>query len=355
LVVARREPLVNNRVPTLRLASVRPLSALTPPSYEGCQAALAMPANGPSRLLRLVTTRDASGDSAPAAVDGTANYEAMFVASLDVVERVIRYVCQRHKLAGPEADDFGSEVKIRLIDNDYEVFRKFQQRSSLRTYLTIVIQRIYLDYRNHVWGKWRPSAEAQRLGPIAMQLERLMRRDGLGFEEACEHLRTNEGVRATDADLAALFVRLPVRTRRAMVSDDALEALPDRTNPADDGLLSTERQAAARRILDALTTAVRALGDQDRVILRLRFQDGLAVADIARALHLDQKTLYRRFDALLRRLRVALEAAGVDREEATEIVNRKDVDISLALLGGPPEADGPAAAPDPSGAEGTPS
>jgi RNA polymerase sigma factor (sigma-70 family) len=309
-----------------------------------------MPANGPSQRLRLATTRDASGDGAPATVDGTAHYEAMFVSSLEVVERVIRYVCQRHKLAGFEADDFGSEVKTRLMDQDYEVFRKFQQRSSLRTYLTIVIQRIYLDYRNHVWGKWRPSAEAQRLGPIAIQLERLVGRDGLGFEQACEHLRTNDGIRATDADLAALFVRLPVRTRRAMVSDDTLEALPDRTNPADDGLLSTERQAAVRRILDALTGAVQALGDQDRVILRLRFQDGLGVADIARALHLDQKPLYRRFDALLHQLRAALEAAGIDRLEASEIVNRKDVDISLALLGGPPGAGATPAVPGPSGA-----
>jgi len=309
-----------------------------------------MPANGPSQRLRLATTRDASGDGAPAAVDATAHYQAMFISNLDVVERVIRYVCQRHKLAGLEADDFESEVKIRLVDHDYEVLRKFQRRSSLRTYLTIVIQRIYLDYRNHLWGKWRPSAEAQRLGSIAVQLERLIGRDGLGFEQACEHLRTNDGIRATDADLAALFVRLPVRTRRAMVSDDALEGVPDRTNAADDRLLSPERQAMARRILDALTTAVRALGDQDRVILRLRFQDGLAVADIGRALHLDQKPLYRRFDALLHQLRAALEAAGIDRTEACEIVNRKDVDISLALLGGPPEADSSRSTPGPSGA-----
>jgi len=348
--VARREPLVNNRVPTFRLASVSPFARLARPTYGRCQAALPMPANGPSQRLRLATTRDASGDGAPAAVDPTAHYQAMFISNLDVVERVIRYVCQRHKLAGLEADDFESEVKIRLVDHDYEVLRKFQRRSSLRTYLTIVIQRIYLDYRNHLWGKWRPSAEAQRLGSIAVQLERLIGRDGLGFEQACEHLRTNDGIRATDADLAALFVRLPVRTRRAMVSDDALEGVPDRTNAADDRLLSPERQAMARRILDALTTAVRALGDQDRVILRLRFQDGLAVADIGRALHLDQKPLYRRFDALLHQLRAALEAAGIDRTEACEIVNRKDVDISLALLGGPPEADSSRSTPGPSGA-----
>ena len=135
-----------------------------------------------------------------------------------------------------------------------------------------------------------------------------------------------------------------------MVSDDTLEGVPDRTNAVDDRLLSPERQAVARRILDTLTTAVRALRDQDRVILRLRFQDGLAVADIARALHLDQKPLYRRFEVVLKQLRAALEAAGIDRTEACEIVNRKDVDISLALLGGPPEADSSRSTPGPSGA-----
>ena len=81
---------------------------------------------------------------------------------------------------------------------------------------------------------------------------------------------------------------------------------------------------------------MRSLSDLDRLILRLRFQDGLAVADIARALHLDQKPLYRRFEELLRRLRAALEAAGIDPVQACELVNRKDVDISLALLGGTP-------------------
>ena len=40
------------------------------------------------------------------------------------------------------------------------------------------------DWRNARWGKWRPSAEARRQGALATHLERLMRRDGLTFEEA---------------------------------------------------------------------------------------------------------------------------------------------------------------------------
>jgi RNA polymerase sigma factor (sigma-70 family) len=295
-----------------------------------------MPVNGPGQRVRHVPTRGSGGDSPAAVSHNTNDYETMFVSNLAVVESTIRYVCQRQKLSGSEAEEFGSEVKVRLVDHDYEVFRKFQHRSSLRTYLTIVIQRIYLDFRNHLWGKWRPSAEAQRLGPVAVRLETLMARDGFSFDQACEYLRTNEHIGMLDSELDAIVVRLPTRTRRTMVSEEEIEAVADSGNRVDDPLSHDERRADARRILDALTVAIQALTDQERVILRLRFHDGLAVADIARALHLDQKPLYRHFDTLLRQLRAALEAAGVGPAEASELVNRKDVDISLALLGRTP-------------------
>ena len=149
-------------------------------------------------------------------------------------------------------------------------------------------------------------------------------------------LRTNEGVTATESDLAEIAVRLPQRPRRAMVGEEALESVPATDGAFDDPILSEERHKATRRVLNALGGAMQTLGDQDRLILRLKFQEGLGIADIARALHLEQKPLYRRLDALLDRLRSALEAAGIDRLHAAEIVNREDVDISLALLGGTP-------------------
>ena len=345
LAVARREPLVNNRALDFGPASLGAASAPSSPSCGQSQTPLAMPANGPGQRARLVPTRGASGDGTAAVDRDTDHYKAMFVSNLDVVETVIRFVCHRQKLSSSEAEEFDSEVKVRLVDHDYEVFRKFQHRSSLRTYLTIVIQRMYLDFRNHLWGKWRPSAEAQRLGPVAVRLETLMARDGLSFDQACEYLRTNEDIAASDSDLDAIVVRLPTRTRRAMVGEEELEAVADTTSRVDDRLIANERCADARRILDALKSALRSLSGQDRVILRLRFQDGLKAADIARALHLDQKLLYRRFDALLRQLRAALEAAGIDPVEACELMNRNDMDISLALVGETSGADDPGTGP----------
>jgi len=296
--------------------------------------AAANPARGLGQRLRLVTTRDSHPTALPGNAGQASAHEAAFLSNLALIDGVVRFICQRHKLSGSEAEDFSSEVRLRLVENDYEVFRRFQQRSSLRTYLTVVIQRIYLDYRNHLWGKWRPSAEARRLGPLAIRLERLLARDGLRFEEACEVLRTNEGVTATESDLAEIAVRLPQRPRRAMVGEEALEAVPAADGAFDDPILSEERHKATRRVLAALGGAMQTLGDQDRLILRLRFQEGLGIADIARALHLEQKPLYRRLDGLLDQLRTALEAAGIERLRAAAIVNREDVDISLALLGG---------------------
>ena len=334
LAVAKRESLMNNRGLDSGPARVGAGSAPSILSRGQSHTPHNMPANGTGQRVHLVPTRGTSGDDTVAVAGDGHLYETMFVSNLDVIESVIRYVCQRQKLTGSEVDEFDSEVKVRLVDHDYEVFRKFQHRSSLRTYLTIVIQRIYLDYRNHLWGKWRPSAEAQRLGPTAVRLETLIARDGFSFDQACEYLRTNEHIAALDSDLYAIVVRLPAKSRRAMVGEAEMEAVADPTSRVEDRLLSNQRRADARRIRDALTSAMRSLSDQDRVILRLRFQDGLAVADIARALHLDQKPLYRRFDALLRQLRAALEAAGIGAVEACELMNRRDVDISLALLGG---------------------
>jgi RNA polymerase sigma factor for flagellar operon FliA len=290
-----------------------------------------VPEGGQGKRLRLVTSRDSSPTATPDGANRGSAHEAAFVSNLALIDSIVRFVCRRQRLSESDADDFGSEVRMRLVDNDYEVFRRFQERSSLRTYLTIVIQRIYLDYRNHQWGKWRPSAEARRLGPIAVRLENLLVRDGLPFGEACEVLRTNEGVLATESDLVAIAVRLPRRTRRLVVGEEQLDGVAG-LGDVEDGVVSRERRDAARRVIAALERATETLEDQDRLILRLKFQEGLGVADVARALHLEQRPLYRRLNALLQRLRTALEEAGIDRLEANAIINREDVDISLALL-----------------------
>src|SRR6202008_4136539 len=107
--------------------------------------------------------------------------------------RVGRTIARRHQLSADEADELGSSVRLKLVENDYEVLRKFEGRSQLRTYLTTVVKRHFLDDRNARWGKWRPSAQARRLGPVAVLLDQFLTRDRLPFEEAVQAIEARHG------------------------------------------------------------------------------------------------------------------------------------------------------------------
>jgi RNA polymerase sigma factor (sigma-70 family) len=253
--------------------------------------------------------------------------EALFLSQLAVIERVISFVSSRHHLPGVDADDFASHVKLKIIEDDYAILQKFQGRSSLRTYLTVVIQRLFLDYRISAWGKWRPSAEATRGGEIAVLLEKLMGRDGYGFDEACELLETNHQVTVPRAELEAIAGRLPGRLRRRFESDDALAQVAADQPPPDDAIAEKERTMTAARVDAALKSATAGLETQDRLILALRFEDGRTVVEIARMLRLDQKGLYRRLERVMKALRSALEAHGVDAATALEIFESPAVSI----------------------------
>lgn len=270
--------------------------------------------------------------SVPSGDDDRATFERLFLANLDVIESVVRFVCRRHKLAVGDVEEFASEVKLRFVERDYEVLRKFEGRSTLRTYVTVVVQRMYLDYRNHLWGKWRPSAEARRLGPLAVRLEALITRDGLGCAAACREVVERERLVTSGDPLMDIARRLPIRMRRVAVGEAALASAVSAAH-ADEGAILRDRRGAADRISRALSLALAALPDQDRLILRMRFVDAFSVADIARVLHLDTRRLYRRVESLLRQLRRSLLGSGITSADAQDLLDGT-ADVSLPPLKG---------------------
>lgn len=242
-----------------------------------------------------------------------------FLAQLPFIERVIGATCRRHSLFGDDADDFRSFVHEKLIEDDYATFRKFRGTSSLQTYLTAVIMNRFRDYRVHRWGKWRPSAKAKRLGPLAVQLETLLSRDGLSLTEALETLQARSGRRVTRRELALLAAELPARPPRRIEGEGSLAAV-SAAERTDALLVETERLEALMQVQQALERALHDLPEEDRVITRMRFLDGFTVAQIARSLGLDQKPLYARVERNLEALRRRLEGDGVTAEAVREIL-----------------------------------
>lgn len=240
--------------------------------------------------------------------------EETFLSYLPHIDKVVAHLCRRHHFKKEECEDFHSYVKVKLLEDDCAVLRKFQGRSSLKTYLTTVVVNLMKDYQNHLWGKWRPSAEAERLGPVAVLLEKLLVRDGYSFDEAVQILQTNHNVEMSWQEIHAMAAKLPPRSTRQMEGEEEMRNLAAPGERPDDRLEEREREAARRKAFEALLEVRKTLPKEDQLILKMQ-GDGFSVADISRSLGLDQKKLYRRIQKTLAWLRQELGRRGIRTED----------------------------------------
>jgi RNA polymerase sigma factor (sigma-70 family) len=252
------------------------------------------------------------------------NPEDRYLQNLRMIERIAAFVARRHHLEAAEAEEFVQEVRVRLLDDDYAIIRKFEGRSTFSTYLTTVIGRLFSQCRVEQWGKWRPSAEAKRLGEKAVTLERLITRDGYTFAEAVAVLTTGKSIYEV-AELEAIYELLPPRNPRPVVIP--VDGVPDTIAVQPGGyerIAAEERARAVRFALKTLHDAIARMDPEDRLILRMRYWDKKRVPDIAQALHLEQKKLYKRLERLMKILRAELESAGVSWEEMRGLLDGED-------------------------------
>jgi RNA polymerase sigma factor for flagellar operon FliA len=259
----------------------------------------------------------------------------VFLKNLGTIERIIGFVCRTNRLNATAAEEFASEVKLALFINDYEIIRKFEGRSSFSTYLTTVIQRLFYQHRVKEWGKWRPSAEAKRLGQKAITLERLLTRDGFSFSEACLFLTTGSGPDYTMVELEAIHKRLPPRQPRPIQVNEEVssDAVADGGH-ADDGIVGHEREELARIAMRVLDEQMTKLEPDDQLILRMRFWQARKAREIAMALHIEEKKVYKRIDKLLLRLRRELERAGIQRRDIDDLLHAEGREMTFDDGGG---------------------
>lgn len=253
----------------------------------------------------------------------------LFTANLALIERAVGFACRRYRFGDDDAEEFASIVNLKLLEDDYAVLRTYEQRSKFSTWISVVVQRMALDFRIAVWGKWHASAEAKRLGSAAVELEQLVHRDGQTMEAASTIVMWNHQI--TREALQAIANRLPAREprrRQVELEDTTLVAKPA---TVDDALLAKDRQRVAQQLSRILSTAIRGLPDEDRLILQLRFGGGMTVAQIARSLQLDQKLLYPRISERLHDMREVLLASGIDPADVADLIGRDGAILEFDL------------------------
>ena len=248
------------------------------------------------------------------------DYERLVVENLPLVDSVVRLIARRHRLSADDEDELSSAIRLKLVENDYQVLRKFEGRSQLRTYLITVVQRHFLDDRIARWGKWRPSSIARRLGPIAVLLDQLLTRDRLPFDEAAAAILTRHDD-VSRQQLHAIMLQLPARSARQFTGEEELEHVAAETPDEDRVIASLERTRTGDRIERALDTVLANLGEEDRVILKMRFCDNVRISRIAELMGLAAKPFYRRLEDLMRVLRSELQRQGVSAEDVANIID----------------------------------
>ena len=234
-------------------------------------------------------------------------------ATFALLCRVITAVVRASRLPSSDAEDFSQWVHLSLLERNYAPLTCFAGRSSLRTYVTVLVRRLLLDWRNMRFGKWRPSAWARRNGPVAVDLDRLMTRDHYSVDEAVTMLSGRPGCPPPDT-LRALAAQVPARCRprRVPCDDFAPLAATDFADPVE----AEQDALAQRRLLRSVRGACEQLAPLDRHLLHLRFEKNLPVVAIAERLGVTAKPLYRRIDNAVASLRRALAVTHAARGTA---------------------------------------
>jgi RNA polymerase sigma factor (sigma-70 family) len=259
------------------------------------------------------------------------DYAALFESSLAVIDRVVAGVCRRAGVFGADAEDFASAAKVALMEDDYAVLRPYEGRSSLATFLAIVIHRLLLDERTKRTGRWHASREAERLGEAGVVLERIVRRERRSIDEALPFLQAiDPGM--TRARAVEMEARLPLRAVRPRPVDleEAGEQLVA-SERADERAVAAETGALSERVGRIVRDALEGMSVEDRMIIRFHFGSAMTIADISGLLRLPQRPLYRRVEALLRRLHGALEAAGIAARDVRDLLGSTTREIDFGL------------------------
>lgn len=233
------------------------------------------------------------------------------------------------------ASEAGLYVLSRLQDGDWRRVRTWEGMGRFSSFLTTLASRLLIDFSREKFGYIRkPAWLAKQTDPLWDLAYRLLLVDGYQRHQAVEilSLRYPERSRWFLAEAVATVLQRCPSQPRYQEQQVPMESCPEPAAGEDGPEQALEVQD--KELLEALHACLDAagppapavshrvadmlerlephlrLGEEDRLLLRLRYVDGLRIQAIARLLHLKGDP-YKRLDKLLGQLREACRRAGV--------------------------------------------
>lgn len=215
---------------------------------------------------------------------------------LDRYSPLIKHVIRRHETDPELAAECYAQVCAALSDDGFRRLRGFRPDgpARFRTWLMAVVSNLCVDWRRTRQGRFRLPQSVAHLPELDQQVFRLIYVDGLSRAQ-CVEVLTPRFPGLTDATVAEINGRLfalltpqqrwqlaarpraaPSAARGSSQDDDraAFEAVDPQASPDElAGQLQEQQQ---------LREALAQLPAQQRLLLRLRYEQELTLAEVAR-------------------------------------------------------------------------
>ena len=206
----------------------------------------------------------------------------------------------------------------RLSADDFRRLRKFDLggRASFSTWLCAVVRNLCLDWHRREHGRHRIFGSVARRSALEQLLFEAVFRRGFSAAEARKEL-SSRGIELSFAAveericdlrrcLSSRQLWLLSSGKTTLGSIDGAEEGNNVVEPADPAL-DPEALAALRETHQQVSAALASLIDSDRLLIRLRYQEGLTLQQVARLVGLkDAQTADRRLRDIVDHLRQAL-------------------------------------------------
>jgi RNA polymerase sigma factor (sigma-70 family) len=209
---------------------------------------------------------------------------------------------------------------------------------SFATWLKLVVRNLYFDWFRHEHGRKSLPKEIQKLGPVEQRAFKLVYWEGYSAQEAYEVLRGQVGhlrfgdfiqklVRVEErmSAINRAKIRRDFERARGPLSLDAEEDGPPLEARVEVRVPTPEDDAARAERRRALWDLVTGLAPEERLLVRLRFFEGLTAKQIAAKIGVkDPMEIYRRVE------RVCLELRRRARSSGAEVLLREGDPADLA-------------------------
>jgi len=207
----------------------------------------------------------------------------------------------------------------QLATNRFKRLRRFAPdgRARFSTWLRAVVRNLCLDWHRHRFGRRRVFQSVAARPVIDQRIFGCVFQRGMSTEDICRQLRAEghplsfveveERVEALRQCLTARQLWLLTSAQPVLESLDNASAEATSAQELVDPSPDPETLASLHEIQDAVSRVLGQLNDGERLLIRLRFQEGLSLEKVACLVGLkDAQTTDRRIREIIEKLRVRL-------------------------------------------------